>query len=113
MPPSNLRSDSTLVFAATDTTSGALTQILQLLAQNPEVQDKLREEISAATENGEIPYDDIVSLPFLDAVCRETLRLSVSPLPNCLRYSYLCAIATHLSARYSDSQFYLICASSH
>ena len=68
---------STLVFAATDTTTGALTQILQLLAEHPHVQDKLRAEINAATTDGEISYDDLVSLPYMDAVCRETLRLLV------------------------------------
>ncbi|KAI0791135.1 cytochrome P450 [Abortiporus biennis] len=66
---------STLVFAAVDTTSSALTRILDLLAMHPEVQDKLRAELKAARENGEITYDTLVDLPYLDAICRETLRL--------------------------------------
>ena len=68
----------TLTFAAMDTTSNALSSILWRLAQNPEIQDRLRQEILQAKElyGGEdIPYDDLVSLPFLDAVCRETLRV--------------------------------------
>lgn len=65
----------TLIFAATDTTSGALAQILQLLAKNPDVQDKLRTEVAQASGGQDIPYDDLVDLPYLDAVCRETLRL--------------------------------------
>lgn len=65
----------TLIFAATDTTSGALAQILQLLAQHPDVQDKLRTEIIQAGEGQDIPYDQLVDLPYLDAVCRETLRV--------------------------------------
>lgn len=64
--------------AATDTTSGALTQILQLLAENPEAQEKLREEILQATSGEGIPYDELVELPYLDAICRETLRLYVT-----------------------------------
>ncbi|KAL0958366.1 hypothetical protein HGRIS_000507 [Hohenbuehelia grisea] len=67
---------STLMFAAMDTTSGALARTLQLLAEHPTVQDTLRDEILEAKKasDGDIPYDELVSLPYLDAVCRETLR---------------------------------------
>jgi hypothetical protein len=68
----------TLIFAAMDTTTNALSRSLQLLATHPEVQEKLRQEIlTALEENGgqDLSYDEMVSLPFLDAVCRETLRL--------------------------------------
>jgi cytochrome P450 len=61
-----------------DTTSNALSRIFHLLANHPEVQDKLRQEITDARQtNGgqDFSYDELVSLPFLDAVCRETLRL--------------------------------------
>jgi Cytochrome P450 len=67
-----------LTFAATDTTSNALSRILSLLAVHPEAQEKLRQEILDAHEkNGgqDLSYDELLSLPFLDAVCRETLRL--------------------------------------
>ncbi|KAF7365772.1 putative cytochrome P450 4d20 [Mycena venus] len=63
---------STFIFAATETTSTALAQIVYLLAQNPE----------AAGED--IPYDTLMQLPYLDAVCRETLRL-YPPAPVMLR----------------------------
>ncbi|KAH7882788.1 cytochrome P450 [Phlebopus sp. FC_14] len=67
---------STLVFAAMDTTSGALSRLLLTLAHHPDVQEKLREEIKQArAEKGQLNYDDLVNLPYLDAVCRETLRL--------------------------------------
>ncbi|KAK7678132.1 hypothetical protein QCA50_018925 [Cerrena zonata] len=68
---------SLLVMAGTDTTSNSLTQIMQLLAEKPDIQDKLRTEIKKAQEeHGEdIPYDTLVSLPYLDSICRETLRL--------------------------------------
>nr|BAK09536.1 cytochrome P450 [Postia placenta] len=65
----------TLVFAATDTTSSTLTLILQLLAEHPGVQDKLREELVKAFQAGELSYDELMHLPYLDAVVRETLRL--------------------------------------
>ncbi|KAL9711339.1 hypothetical protein Ac2012v2_005883 [Leucoagaricus gongylophorus] len=69
---------ATLVFAATDTTSSALSRILYLLTKYPNVQEKLRTEIMEAKHNrgGEdLDYDQLVTLPYLDAVCRETLRL--------------------------------------
>jgi len=69
---------NSLTFAATDTTSGALARILHLLGQHKDAQSKVRHEIrQAREENGgeDIPYDTLVSLPYLDAICRETLRL--------------------------------------
>ncbi|KIJ11452.1 hypothetical protein PAXINDRAFT_177345 [Paxillus involutus ATCC 200175] len=67
---------NTLVFAATDTTSGALSRTLLTLAHHPDVQEKLREEYKQAkAEKGELDYDDLVNLPYLDAVCKEILRL--------------------------------------
>ncbi|KAG6861366.1 hypothetical protein C0995_001099 [Termitomyces sp. Mi166 len=40
--------------------------------------ERLRAEVTEALKahNGDIPYDDLVSLPFMDAICRETLRLA-------------------------------------
>ncbi len=61
-----------------DTTSNALSLTLWRLAQNPEVQNTLRKvsrEAQEARGGGDIGYDDLVALPFLDAVCRETLRV--------------------------------------
>ncbi|KAK7681874.1 hypothetical protein QCA50_015223 [Cerrena zonata] len=68
---------SFLILAATDTTSSSLTQIIELLGFHPEVQEKLRAEIMQACQecDGDIPYDTLVSLPYMDAICRETLRL--------------------------------------
>lgn len=65
------------MFAAMDTTSSALSRLLQLLSLHQDVQDKLRKEINEAfeAERGDLPYDKIVALPYLDAICRETLRL--------------------------------------
>ncbi|KAI0628826.1 cytochrome P450 [Trametes polyzona] len=70
---------STLVLAAMDTTSNALARILHQLAMHPDVQQKLREELIQAREDGsgslrDLEYDEVMDLPYLDAVCRETLR---------------------------------------
>lgn len=59
-----------------DTTSGALARILHLLSTHPDVQNKLRQEIVDARSRGNLEkYNELVRLPYLDAVCRETLRL--------------------------------------
>ncbi|KAI1784540.1 cytochrome P450 [Ganoderma leucocontextum] len=68
----------TMTFAAMDTTSNALSQILHLLAQHPDAQERLREEILEARHRSnthDISYDELSTLPFLDVVCRETLRV--------------------------------------
>lgn len=58
-----------------DTTSNALARILQTLAQRPDAQQKLRDELRQTNETDDIPYDELIALPYLDAICRETLRL--------------------------------------
>lgn len=63
------------MFAAMDTTSNTLARILLSLAENPAVQQRLRTEIIDAFHGGELDYDHLMSLPYLNAVCRETLRL--------------------------------------
>jgi len=88
---------STFLFAAIDTTSSALARVIQLLAENPDVQDKLREEIWGARarrqqqgetggqeQSGDLDYDQIDELVYLDAVCRETLRVT-PPAPMLLK----------------------------
>ncbi|KAI0670045.1 cytochrome P450 [Trametes maxima] len=68
---------STFILAGVDITTNALSRILFLLAKHKGAQDKLRVELLDARERyGEdIPYDELSQLPYLDAVCRETLRL--------------------------------------
>ena len=72
--------DRILLFAATDTTSHMMAQVLQLLSEHPDVQDKVRQEILASRSGQDIAYDQLSALPLLDAVCKETLRLYVAPL---------------------------------
>ncbi|KAF9064445.1 cytochrome P450 [Rhodocollybia butyracea] len=69
---------TTFIFAAMDTTSNGMSRILHLLSSHQDVQDKMRQEIIEVRKNrpGErLSYDELVALPYLDAVCRETLRL--------------------------------------
>lgn len=67
-----------------DTTSNALSRIIHVLAENQDAQERLREEILSARKNSgsadgdegmDLDYDTLDGLPYLDAVCRETLRL--------------------------------------
>ena len=66
-----------MVLAGTDTTSNSLTMLLDIMTQRPELQDKLRAElVEAQAEYGtDIPFDQLMNLPYMDALCRETLRL--------------------------------------
>ncbi|TEB32645.1 cytochrome P450 [Coprinellus micaceus] len=74
---------TTLNFAGFGTTTGSITRILDLLCRHPDAQEGLRREVistAAKYRDGDIPYDELVSLPFLDAVIRETWRV-YTPLP--------------------------------
>ncbi|KAH9852205.1 cytochrome P450 [Lenzites betulinus] len=69
---------STMILAGMDTTANTLARILQLLSEHPDVQERLRAEIIAAVEaegiNDTLTYERLMALPYMDAVCRETLR---------------------------------------
>ncbi len=70
----------TFIFAGMDTTSNALSRTLCLLAAHPDAQEKLRKEVLEASKGGDLDYDGLESLRYLDAVCRETLRLYVESM---------------------------------
>jgi cytochrome P450 len=78
-----------MIFGAQDTTSSILSRLLHILAINPDVQVKLRREIQSLWQDpvhrdldhpSRLKYDSIASLPLLDAVLKETLRLH-PPVP--------------------------------
>ncbi|CAE6354169.1 unnamed protein product [Rhizoctonia solani] len=66
-----------LAFAGHDTISSVLSQVINVLAEHWEVQTKLRDEIHTAhrSHGKNLDYDQLNSLSYLDAVCRESLRL--------------------------------------
>ncbi|KAI8976691.1 cytochrome P450 [Trametes punicea] len=78
---------NTLLFAATDTTSHVMAQVLEMLSRNQDLQDKVRHELLEARGGGYIPYDQLLSLPYLDAVCKETLRM-FPPTPIVMRQAF-------------------------
>jgi len=71
---------STLIFTGMETTSIAIVRILHVLAAHPEAQDKLREEVVQARLQGDLSYDELMALPYMEAVCKETLRLHAPTL---------------------------------
>ncbi|KAI0356004.1 cytochrome P450 [Trametes cingulata] len=64
---------NTFIMVGHETTAGSLSFTLLELARNPEVQQRLREEIRTAGRD--LSYDDIQRLEYLDAVVKEGLRL--------------------------------------
>ena len=63
----------TLLIAGHETTASALTWALYWIHFCPDVEDKLRFHFSNLNNNTDLL--DIVKLPYLDAVCKETLRI--------------------------------------
>ncbi|KAG9090995.1 cytochrome P450-dit2 [Ceratobasidium sp. 370] len=71
---------NSFIFAGHETTSGAVTRVLDILSTHPDVQDRLRAELiefmSKPGTGEDIDVDKIDTLPYLDVVCREVLRLA-------------------------------------
>uniref|UniRef100_U3E5W7 Cytochrome P450 3A n=1 Tax=Callithrix jacchus TaxID=9483 RepID=U3E5W7_CALJA len=64
------------IFAGYETTSSVLSFTIYELATNPDVQQKLQEEIDVVLPNkAPATYDAVVQMEYLDMVVNETLRL--------------------------------------
>ncbi|KYK60230.1 cytochrome P450 [Drechmeria coniospora] len=66
-----------------------LTMALYLLLQNADVMEKARKELQDVVGTGDFKYEHLARLPYLDAVIRESLRLSfaapgfnIEPIPT-------------------------------
>jgi cytochrome P450 len=72
-----------LLSAGVDTTSGMMSWFVLHVAMNPNVQQRLREELQATLVNGKLTADSLSSstTPYLFAVTRESHRLT-SPIPT-------------------------------
>ncbi|KAI0305588.1 cytochrome P450, partial [Multifurca ochricompacta] len=98
LPPEQRISDedilhniNTFMFAGSDTTSLGVTWTLLLLAKHPTIQDRLRAELRSVARPDNLGdeaviahYKVLASLPLLDKVCRESLRI-VPPVHSSLR----------------------------
>ena len=79
---------NTFIMVGHETTAGSLSFTLLELARNPEVQQRLREEIRQVGRD--LGYDDIQRLEFLDAVVKEGCVPPLFPAANsCVLTTYL------------------------
>ncbi|MDJ0598563.1 MAG: cytochrome P450 [Crocosphaera sp.] len=76
----------TLLMAGHETTASAMAWALYWSHYTPEVKDKLIEELDTLSPNAE--GMDIFRLPYLTAVCNETLRLSPSAMLTFTRVAH-------------------------
>lgn len=80
----------TFLAAGHETTASAMTWALLHLCRNPEVQERLRAELKAAgipsarDANATVTAEQLDKVPYLHAVCNETLRFT-PPVPLTLR----------------------------
>lgn len=79
----------TFLIAGHETTASALSFAICMLCKHPEIQSRLRKEVRSSlpdprSPTSSISSDDLDSLPYLNAVCNETLRL-YSPVPVTVR----------------------------
>ncbi|XP_037304932.2 cytochrome P450 2K1-like [Pungitius pungitius] len=65
-----------LFAAGTDTTATTLRWGLLFMIKNPNIQDRVREELSAVVGSRQVQVEDRKKLPFTDAVIHETQRLA-------------------------------------
>lgn len=79
MPESHLLGHiNALIFGAVETTSSALTRVLHILAQYPDVQNQIRKESDTMCERfatEELSFDTLSEMPYIDAFLREIFRL--------------------------------------
>ena len=67
-----------MILAAYETTANALGFTLYLLAGHPECQSRLAAEVDAVLGSSKRPgYQDLESLPYMDACLREALRCAL------------------------------------
>lgn len=79
---------NSLFFAGYETTSITLTWALIELCRNPQVQEKLRQEVNTKLQGADPTWEEItLGLPYLDAVTQETLRVH-GPVHNIRREAF-------------------------
>ena len=79
----------TFLVAGHETTATSMTWAIYLLCKNPQVQTRLRDEIrsnlpSMTNGSANVTSEQLDKLPYLHAVCSETLRV-FAPVPGTIR----------------------------
>lgn len=74
------------LIAGVETTASTLQFLIKLLARYPEYQERVRQERSLKEQElGQLSIHDLIEMPCLDALVKETLRL-YAPAPAVLRH---------------------------
>lgn len=81
-----------LLFAAHDTTTSNLSYIMQRLGENPDIQERARQQ-SLALGKAQLGYDDLVNMTELDNIHHEALRMNPSVMMMMRRTINDCEIA--------------------
>ncbi|WP_040695483.1 cytochrome P450 [Nodosilinea nodulosa] len=66
---------ATLMLAGHETTANALSWTWMLLSQNPQVWERLQNELDTALEGRSPTIDDLPQLPYTSAIIKESMRL--------------------------------------
>merc|ERR1712048_1436324 len=74
-----------LLQAGVDTTASVTNWLLINLAQNPQAQDKLREEILSVCPSGDVTEEHLKQMPYLKACIRESHRLTPALMVGTMR----------------------------
>jgi cytochrome P450 len=80
-----------LLFAAHDTTTSNLSYIMQHLGQQPELQERARQQ-SLALGKSQLDYDDLVNMTEIDNIHHEALRVNPSVMMMTRRTIRECVI---------------------
>jgi cytochrome P450 len=76
MSDTQLRDEAvTMLLAGHETTAIALSFAIYALSENPEIAQRLRDELDTKVSSRRLTLADLNALPYLDAVSKETLRL--------------------------------------
>ncbi|OQR98604.1 hypothetical protein ACHHYP_08339 [Achlya hypogyna] len=65
----------TFLFAGHETTSNSLCWVFTMLAQHPDVEQRVAAECRGVSGRGPLTWDDLADLPYTTAVIHETMRL--------------------------------------
>ena len=66
---------TTFFLAGTDTTSHYLEMMIYLIAQNPQVEKKVREEVNRFMKADDYSFENLKKFEYIDLIQKETTRI--------------------------------------